>query len=124
MEAGYFAGKYIGNKSLIYQPEISPSGKYVFERMIGYSNSSYMRFSIKPADYESSLTYTPFLYMWGWILFKSYNHYSLGENDTLWVYSGDVGAYYWEVQDEVWERKSADDKSIELAPDEIEDKWK
>jgi len=41
-----------------------------------------------------------------------------GDTDRVWVYSGDVGTFFWEMEmDGIWERRSfADTRSIPVPP--------
>lgn len=118
---------YNENRYLKYKNKkkhISSSGDYKYKQIFGNDDNRYFRFKIQPnaliydeGDYApNSITdevyYTRFTTIFGW-----------GENDTLWIYSSDTGIDYWEIEDSGWVRKRADEESIRLAPERVQERY-
>jgi|AGTN01.3.fsa_nt_gi hypothetical protein len=114
----YWIGEENGKASFFIKPEISPSGSFYFERMFGIDEARYLRFCIKPTDSQNGVgeyVSQDVFYIRHRIIIQ------WGEDEKLWVYSGDVGTYYWELVNNEWIKSKADEKSLELAPNDIKD---
>ncbi len=95
-------------------PVLSPSGKYSLIINGGDDGTcEYNKFSIA-GILESSVENS--------IIFESKDKYRTrdalyflwGKNDTVWVYSGDTGTYYWERSGEkIWTKRSFAEKPCE-----------
>ena len=80
----------------------SPSGQYILEMITATKDNVYSgSFCIKNEKDKS-------------LLYECGDYYRLrdttfilwGEDDTVWVYSGDLGTFYWENNNETWVKKS------------------
>ncbi len=96
-----------GNNDSTYlydDPIKSPSGKYLLEIMNGYNGVfHYKTFSISLTEDETNPK----------VIYTSNERYRIRDElyftwddseDIVWVYSGDVGVFYWEYSDNGWEK--------------------
>lgn len=114
---GYLIGIAEGEAGMFAEPKLSPSGEYTYEQIYGYDRARYVRVAIESIDGADSFItdekfYVRFTTLIDW-----------GENDTLWIYSGDVGTFLWRRENGTWKKEHADESSIQFAPDAIKDKW-
>jgi hypothetical protein len=89
-------------------PAASPSGKYRLIVVTGFNGESHFaQFQITTNERHPH------------VLFCSEDHFRTrdttyilwGEKDTVWVYSGDVGIYYWvALTDDHWVKRSHADR--------------
>lgn len=50
--------------------------------------------------------------------FRDMKYLLWGDNDTFWIYSGDLGVFYWERTDNSWDKKNySENKDIIKVPD-------
>ncbi len=96
---------------------VSPSGLYVLEMIVGkVDDVSSFSFCIKDVKDSSEV-------------FVSNDYYRLrdttyllwGEDDTVWVYSGDLGTFYWEKESDSWQKKTYADNIGKEVPQALEE---
>lgn len=96
--------------AIIDHPAASPSGKYILIILEGSdSGSNYQSFQIKNLHNEE-------------VLYTSGDHFSTrhttyflwDKDDRVWVYSGDVGTFFWEydVTAGAWEKHSFSESNV------------
>lgn len=98
----------------VNNPVISPSGKYqlkVIDEMIdGIKHNKFAIYKVSNGEIESSAIFiSNDVYRTRDALFFLWD-----DKDRVWVYSGDVGVFFWEsVSDGIWQKHDhADNKSI------------
>lgn len=83
-------------------PMVSPSGKYLLEILNGYNGVvHYKRFNISSLEKK----YDPEVIYCSKDTFRIRDELYFtwdDEKDVVWVFSGDVGAFYWEENDSEW----------------------
>lgn len=96
----------------------SPSGAYMLE-MITENIDGIHSFSFCIKETNRST-----------VVFESEDYYRArdtyyllwGEDDTVWVYSGDLGTFYWEKHDNEWSKKSYyDNREIVNVPEALKE---
>lgn len=105
------------NKHFIAQyekPAVSPSGKYQLKVLKGNDGrSAFQRFEIYEINHRDDIS---LLYSCQDQYYLRFRTVFLWDNfDRVWVYSGDVGTFFWQQKDDgSWEKHSFADESIEL----------
>lgn len=98
----------------IDNPVISPSGKYqlkvIEETIDGVEHNKFAIFKVLNSYIESEATF---------VSCDAYRtrdtlYFVWDDKDRVWVYSGDLGTFFWEhVSDNEWEKRSfADNRSV------------
>ena len=108
-----------GQQNITYtyeEPIISPSGKYQIEILNGYNGIiHYKRFNIASLENKSD----PEIIYCSTDTFRNRDRtYFVWEDnkDIVWVYSGDVGAFYWELNDQgEWIKYEQGDKEYPMS---------
>lgn len=81
------------------QSPLSPSGAYSLNVVQGRDNADYWSFEIRRTATEKVE------FACGDRFYIRHTTYILwGEDDRVWVYSGDIGTYVWSKQNGVWEK--------------------
>lgn len=99
-------------------PDISPSGNYDMQVLLGRDEfSDYMKPYIVSRIGKEGTSYI--------VDMKFYTNFNTiikwGKNDTLWVYSSDIGIYCWELVNKTWIEVPKENLDYDIAPAEIED---
>lgn len=83
-------------------PVMSPSGLYILEMLVKDADGvSSFNFLIKDSNSDSEILTCEEYYR-----LRDVTYLLWGDADTVWVYSGDVGTFYWEKSADGWEKKS------------------
>ena len=73
------------------KPAMSPSGSYELTVIIPDEKEKWM-YSFQISDKSKQVVFTPDLKF----SIRSTTYWLWDENDRVWVYSGDIGTYFWE----------------------------
>lgn len=81
---------------------LSPSEKYLLEMAVSEAdNVRGFKFVVKDAsDNEEIYMSKDFFRL------RDTNYLFWGEDETIWVYSGDLGTFYWEKVSDSWNKKT------------------
>ena len=93
------------------KPATSPSGLYELAVTIPDKNDKLM-YSFQISDQSKKVIFTPELTF----SIRSTTYWLWDENDRVWVYSGDIGTYFWEKNDNGTWTKNSYRKSNVTAP--------
>ena len=81
---------------------VSPTGLYILEMTVrNIDNVSSFSFCIKNVSDDSEVFVCNDYYR-----LRDITYLLWGENDTVWIYSGDLGTFYWEKDSEIWQKKT------------------
>lgn len=81
---------------------LSPSEKYSLEMVVSEAdNVRGFNFVVKEASNEEEVYKSEDLFR-----LRDTNYLFWGEDDTIWVYSGDLGTFYWEKAFNSWNKKT------------------
>ena len=97
-------------------PAISPSGQYILELILGYDGKAYYnQFQIKTNDSKKD----KILFVAEERFYTRHTLFFLWDNeDRVWVYSGDVGTFFWtRKSDNVWVKSVYNDEGNVSAPE-------
>ena len=94
-------------------PKISPSGKYQLQIPEGFNGQvHYERFSVAKARGKGL---KPKVVYDSRDIFRTRDtlYFLWGDGDRIWVYSGDLGTFYWtRVSDDFWEKHAYADGDV------------
>ena len=82
--------KYQDKLATPENPILSPSGKYLLRIESGFDKARYWKFYIIKKDSENIMYYSRDKYS-----IRHTTYITWGKLDNVWVYSGDVGVFYW-----------------------------
>lgn len=107
-------GNDMANDKLVTENHsaLSPSEKYLLEMAVSESgNVRGFYFVVKDASNNKEVYKNE-----NFFRLRDTNYLFWGEDDTVWVYSGDLGTFYWEKTSNSWDKKTyAENKdSIEV----------
>ena len=85
------------------KPRLSPSEKYILEiNYVEIEDVKSFHFRIVDAEDRSEIYISDDYYR-----IRDTYYLLWGEKDLVWVYSGDLGTFYWEkINENTWEKKS------------------
>ena len=93
---------------------VSPSGEYILEIYKSH-DGSVTGFHIKVSSFQEG---KEVFRSEEFFAFRHVNFLTWGENDAFWIYSGDLGVFYWEKTDTSWVKKGYIENKGEIdAPD-------
>jgi hypothetical protein len=92
-----------------YEPQVSPSGEYVLEVLEGYDEAEYIQFRVKTNGSVNMNAVTQEMVTIEFAPKEKYytrhRTYVMWDDvyDRVWVYSGDIGMFFWDkIDTEYW----------------------